>query len=383
MRTDVLVVGGGPAGSTAARLLAKAHEVTIAEEHMTAGEPLHCAGLVTRRGVPDFARKSILCEVKGARLHSPLGFTLTLEAKGSRACVVDRSLFDKLMFHRAVDDGAVPLMGASARSVMISREDVRTLLRIEGRLETVPSRVLVGADGHRSICRRSAGLPPPRHMLTGIQADLKGVDFDPDFVDLYLGREIAPGFFAWTVPAGDLLRVGLCTWDAQRAPAEYLKKLLSKPQFAKGRKVSIAAGRIPVGVGRSAVNGRILLIGDAACHAKPLSGGGVYTGVKGAELCAKAVDAHLARGGPLEDYDALWKAEFGRELSRAFRVRKVFLNLTDKKIEKALRLFSDPRVKKLLEEQGDIDYPASISGAVLKMAPKLAQFSPQIIRSLL
>jgi len=383
VRTDVLVIGGGPAGSTAARLLAKTYSVTIAEEHQTAGEPLHCAGLVTHRGVPDFARKSILSEVKGARLHSPLGFTLTLEAKGSRACVVDRSLFDKIMLHKAVDAGAMPLMGASARSITGSPNDVRTQLRIEGTMETISSRVLVGADGHRSMCRRSAGLSPPRHMLYGIQADLRGVDFDPDFVDLYLGREIAPGFFAWAIPAGDLLRVGLCTWDADRAPAQYLKKFLARSQFSKGKKVSIAAGKIPIGVGRSAVNGRILLVGDAACHAKPLSGGGVYTGVKGAEACALAVDAHLARGAPLEEYDALWKAEFGRELSRAFRVRKVFLNLTDKKLEKALRLFSSPGVRRLLEEYGDIDYPASISGSVLRLAPKLAQFSPQIIRSLL
>jgi len=383
VRADVLVVGGGPAGSTAARLLAKDHEVIIAEEHQTAGEPLHCAGLVTHRGVPDFARKSVLCEVKGARLHSPLGFTLTLEAKGSRACVVDRSLFDKYMLHKAVDAGAVPLMGASVRSVAASESGVRGEVRIEGGIESISAKVVVGADGHRSLCRRAAGLPPPRHLLSGIQADLKGVDFDPDFVDLYLGREIAPGFFAWAIPAGDLLRVGLCTWDASRSPAEYLKRFLARPQFSKGRKVSLAAGRVPIGASRSAMNGRILLIGDAACHAKPLSGGGVFTGLKGAEFCARAVGNHLSLGTPLEEYDELWKRGFGRELSRAFRVRRIFLNLTDKKLEKALRLFSDPKVKGLLEEQGDIDYPASISGAVLRMAPKLAQFSPQIIRSLL
>ncbi len=344
---------------------------------------MHCAGLVTRRGVPGFARESVLSEVKGARIHSPLGFTLTLEAKDSRACVVDRPMFDRVLFHRAVDEGAIPFLGSSAKSVVDSGSDVRIQVRSEGRLEMATSRILIGADGYKSICRSGARLPSPKHMLTGIQVDLKGVDADPDFVDLYLGRELAPGFFAWVIPAEDLVRVGLCTWNSPHAPVDYLKRLLSKPQFSKGRKVSMAAGKIPIGSGRTAVNGRIMLVGDAACHAKPLSGGGVYTGVRGAELCAFVAGRNLNSGSPLAEYDILWKSEFGRELSRSFRIRKVFLNLTDKKLDKALRLFGTPSVKELLEAHGDIDYPASISSSVLKLAPKLVQFSPQIIKSFL
>jgi geranylgeranyl reductase family protein len=385
VRADVLVVGGGPAGSTAARLLARDHDVAIVEEHRTPGEPLQCAGLVTERGVPMFARESVVSEVKGVRLHSPLGFALTLESRSSRAYVIDRSHFDRIMFHEAVDAGAVPKLGTSVRSLADSAHGVRASLRSEGKEESIEARIVVGADGYKSICRRFSGLPSPKHMLTGIQVDVKCVDIDPDFVEVFFGRDVAPGFFAWAIPAGDLTRLGLCTWDASDAPAVYLKKLLARPQFRGCKRVSTTSGKIPIGPGRSAVGGRIMLVGDAACHAKPLSGGGVYTGIKGAELCAHTASEFLESRGrtTLKAYDSLWNEEFGKELSRAFRVRRIFLNLTDKKIEKALRIFSDPAVKRLLEKQGDIDYPASLSPAILKLAPRLLQFSPQIVESLL
>ena len=385
MRAEVLVVGGGPSGSAAARLLAKNHDVVILEEHLIPGEPLQCAGLVTKRGIPEFAKESILGDIKGARLHSPLGFTLTLEAKGTRACVIDRSHFDKIMFHNAVDRGAVPRVGASVRNLVDRGKDVLYELKTERKSEELLAGAVIGADGYKSVCRRAARLPPPKHMLTGIQVDLKGVNLDSDFVELYFGWNVAPGFFAWAIPAEDLTRVGLCIWNSELAPATYLKKFLTRPEFHKGRRVSIASGKIPIGPGRTAVRGRIALVGDAACHAKPLSGGGVYTGVRGAELCAQALDDFLAEPGKrdLDAYDSLWKEEFGKELSRAFRIRKIFLNLTDKKLDKALRIFAELDVHRLLEQHGDIDYPASLSSSVLKLAPKLAQFSPQIIESLL
>jgi flavin-dependent dehydrogenase len=107
--------------------------------------------------------------------------------------------------------------------------------------------------------------------------------------------------------------------------------------------------------------------------------------MRGAELCSECVHAYLATDEPsaLQDYDSLWKEAFGRELARAFRIRKVFLSLNDKKMDKALRMFADPDLLSLVQERGDIDYPSSLSTQVLKLAPKLAQFSPQLIESLL
>lgn len=385
VRAQALVVGGGPAGSTAARILSRDNDVLLVEEHMIPGQPLQCAGLVTPRGIPRFARESVVGEVKGIRFHSPSGFVLSLHSVRPRACVVDRSHFDRIMFHKAVDSGAVPLVGTSVKSLIDSGKGITAQCRSEGTTEAVFSQIAIGADGYRSMCRRAAHLPPPKHMLTGIQVDLKGVDLDPDFVEVFLGRQVAPGFFAWAIPAGDIARVGLCTWDVDEPPVVFLKKLLSRPEFSHARRVSAASGKVPIGHGKSAVRGRIMLVGDAACHPKPLSGGGVYTGIRGAELCAEVAGNYLQspEDHDLREYDSLWLSEFGRELSKAFRLRKIFLNLDDKKLDKALRMFNEPSLKRFLEERGDIDYPASLSPSVLKLVPRLAQFSPQIVESLL
>ena len=379
------MVGGGPAGSTAARILSKDNDVLLVEEHPTPGEPLQCAGLVTPRGIPRFAKESVVGEVKGVRFHSPTGFVLSLHAARPRACVIDRSHFDRIMFNRAVDSGAVPLVGTSVKTILDTGKGIVAQCRSEGATAEVHAELAVGADGYKSICRRAAHLPAPRHMLTGIQVDLKGVELDPEFVEVYLGRQVAPGFFAWAIPAEDIARVGLCTWDVDEPPVVFLKKLLSRPEFSRARKVSAASGKVPVGHRKSAVRGRIMLVGDAACHPKPLSGGGVYTGIRGAELCAEVAGRYLKSPGgcDLREYDSLWMGEFGKEQTKAFRLRKIFLNLDDNKLDKALRMFDDSSLKRFLEERGDIDYPASLSPSVLKLVPRLAQFSPQIVESLL
>lgn len=365
--------------------LAADHEVAIVEEHSAPGEPIQCAGLVTPRGVPEFARGSVLGSVRGARIHSPLGFVLNIESREPRALVIDRQLFDADLFGRAVDAGAKPLIGTRLSSVRACDKCVSVEADSGSISLKVDADIVIGADGHRSVCREAAGCRPAKHVLKGTQVELKGVDADADTVDLFLGTKVAPGFFAWAIPAEDLTRVGLCTWGREHLPARYLKKLLSRPEFANAVEVSRSSGMIPIGAGRSAVGDRIMLVGDAACHAKPLSGGGVYTGIRGAELCADVASRHLKDGGetPLSVYDDLWKRSFGSELARAFRIRKVFLALTDSKMDKALRMFDDPEVRRLIEERGDIDYPSALSKNVMKLAPKLAQFSPQLIKSLL
>ncbi|TFG71093.1 MAG: NAD(P)/FAD-dependent oxidoreductase, partial [Methanomassiliicoccus sp.] len=89
MHSEVLIIGAGPTGSTAAGCLADHHDVMIIEEHDTPGLPIQCAGLITPRAMPEFARGSLINKIRGAKIHSPLGFTLTLDARDTKALVVD------------------------------------------------------------------------------------------------------------------------------------------------------------------------------------------------------------------------------------------------------------------------------------------------------
>jgi len=380
-----LIIGAGPTGSTAAGCLADHHEVTIIEEHETPGLPIQCAGLITPRAMPEFARGSLINKIRGAKIHSPSGFTLTLDARDTKALVVDRARFDECLFHNSVDLGAKPLTGAKVRAVKAVDGHVRIEARVENNIQEFEGTVLIGCDGYRSIARSAAGIRGPKHMLSGFQVDLIGVEHDPDFVNLYIGNKVAPGFFAWSIPAGDRVRVGLCVWKSDDLPSVYLKKLLSRPEFRGGKKISSSAGKIPVGIAKTAICGNILLAGDAACHAKPLSGGGVFTGIRGAQLASECAGRYLTTMQEVElrKYDRMWKDDFGRELASAFRIRKVFVSLSDKKMDRALRMFDDPEMLSLIRDRGDIDYPSSLSPYVLKLAPKLARFSPQLIESLL
>jgi flavin-dependent dehydrogenase len=120
--------------------------------------------------------------------------------------------------------------------------------------------------------------------------------------------------------------------------------------------------------------------------AKPLSGGGLFTGMISAECAAgtalEAFEKNDLGEKALSGYQRLWKEKIGRELDRGYRVRKVFVRLSDKKLDAVGRLMARPDVTAILES-GDIDRPTDLAPAVLRSVPSLLRFSPQILGSLL
>ena len=145
-------------------------------------------------------------------------------------------------------------------------------------------------------------------------------------------------------------------------------------------------GVIPLGTVPRSYTDRVMLVGDAAAQAKPLSGGGLYTGMMAADFVAstaiKSLDEDDLSKKSLSRYEMKWKGALGRELERGYRLRKVFLRMNDKKLDEVGKILKKPEVGELLSS-GDIDQPSLLAPKVLRLVPSLVRFSPQILGSFL
>ena len=384
MDPDLVVVGGGPVGCAVAAITANKFPTVVMEEHKDAGVPVQCAGLVTSRVIEMVgAQDSVLNNISGMVLHFPGGADLHLNGKETKAVVVDRYKFDQHCKDRAVAAGARYVTGSKFMDFAVKDDGIE--LWIDGQ-ENVRCRLLVGADGYKSSVSKMAGLPSPRDSVKGIESDVDHRMAEQSHVHVYLGNRVAPGFFAWKIPCGDFTRIGLCVSEGYGPPSSYLKTLMETEKLDGAKKLATYSGVIPVGTLSKTYADRMMIVGDAAAMAKPLSGGGLYTGMISAECAAgtalEALQKNDLSEKALSDYQRKWKDKIGRELDRGYRVRKVFVRLSDKKLDAVGRLMSRPDVMAILES-GDIDRPTELAPAVLRSVPSLLRFSPQILGSLL
>ena len=123
--------------------------------------------------------------------------------------------------------------------------------------EELQARLVIGAEGYKSTLGKQLGFPSPREFVRGIQVDLERRMEDQSYVDVWLGHELAPGFFAWRIPCEDRTRVGLCT--STGLPSDYLKRLLTLAGHDKDGRARLYSGMIPLGMLGRTVTDRVML----------------------------------------------------------------------------------------------------------------------------
>ena len=370
-KPDIVVVGGGPCGSYAAYTAAKlGAEVVVCEDHEEVGEPNHCAGhlnisSLNRLGM-QVPQDAIENEIKGAIFVSPSGKQFRLRCRNPVTYVVDRTLFDKHLFDLAKKAGVEYRFKSRVKSLLIDSGTVKGVeLKKRERLE---ASVVVDAEGCSSAILKQAGLEGlgASMVVRGIQAEVDGLeDVEEDMVEVYLGRNVAPDFFAWIIPKRDATaKVGLATSTGN--PQQYLHKFMEKHPVAskklqKSRVTGMSVHPIPLAgpIPKTYSNG-FLAVGDAASQVKPTTGGGVIFGLtcarEAGEVAYGAVKNNDFSEAFLSEYQRRWKRLVGFDLSAMHRMRRMLNSLSDSRTDKIIGLCNRLGIDETLEKFGDVDF---------------------------
>ena len=381
---DAVVVGGGPAGTITAGRLAKDHDVLVLEEHASSGLPMQCAGLVTEDVIkmcgvsPD-----VLNKISGADVVFPDGGRLEVRSDKIKALLIDRTDLDRKLAESAIDKGAEIRYGVRYFQHTVSEDKVS----VSTENEEIDSKLIIGADGHGSKVAMSLGNNHPKEYVYGIEADVKHCSEYDDVMTLRVGSEFAPGFFSWEIPFGDMTRLGLCISAGNPlCPNEYLKRLLKASGVERDNVVSKYSGKIPLGGRPRSYGDRTLLIGDAAGQVKPISGGGLYPICKAAPILEKTVEESLrdntVTSRHLSGYEKGWKKAIGKELSRGYKIRKMFTRLSDEDLKKIFKITDRDDTRSILNNI-DLDTPSSVAYPMLRNPQVGIRFLPIMLRAII
>ncbi|MEW6069213.1 MAG: NAD(P)/FAD-dependent oxidoreductase [Candidatus Thermoplasmatota archaeon] len=370
MNYDIIVVGAGPVGCYTAKLIAeKGFSVALIEEHPEIGYPVHCTGLVSSRVVElTNSKKAVIKEFRSAKIHSATK-ELFIEAPKSRAFVLDRARFDKLLAKGALDKGVDLLLHTKVINAERMHDGTASVKILkDGKKEDLKCNILIGADGANSTVAKAFLLSRAKELLCGINAEI-AFDKEQDYIDIFVTKNLAPNFFAWLIPLNSFAKIGLCTRTNTYLCFKKFLKLLNSEKL-----ISFNAGIIPFGLAKKTYTDNVMLVGNAACHVKPLSGGGIYTGLVSAQHCAKVAISALEKGDysakVLKEYQKLWHSELGRELKLGLLARNVFKRLADKDFDSILANLNNSKTLALILEYGDLDYHSKIMKALLQ-APQV------------
>ncbi|WP_048061196.1 NAD(P)/FAD-dependent oxidoreductase [Methanothermobacter thermautotrophicus] len=365
---DVLVIGAGPAGSTAAKHAALGGaDVLLIDKKSEIGAPKRCAEGVSIGGLESLGIEPnprwITKKLDGVRMVSPNGTDVWLTSDKvelpEAGYILERKVFDKFMAMDAARAGSRIMVKTIATGMERTDDGYLVSAECMGEKFEIKARIVIAADGPESRVARWAGLNTatrPKDMESAAQFEMVGVEMeDNNCIEFYFGS-VAPGGYALDIPEGDDIAnvgLGVLSTETDKSAYEHLLEFVeSCPATRNAQPVELNIGGDPVGgMPKKLVADSLMVVGDAAGQVNPLTGGGIISGMKGGMLAGQVAAAAVSEGDVtarrLGEYERLCREEIGDEISKYLKVKEYLLTLSDSELDSIAEAFQDVEFEKV------------------------------------
>ncbi|MFB5635880.1 MAG: NAD(P)/FAD-dependent oxidoreductase [Nitrosopumilus sp.] len=355
MSFDVVIAGGSIAGLLCAReISSRGFSVLVIEEDYEIGTPEHCGGLVSLAGLEELGvipfKKTFEHMIESAEITSPNGNSFTINSKKQKVTEISRRELDKQIAFQAQKNGAVIKVRTSFQE--LTDKGIRT------NEEEIDCKIFVDARGVSSLIHKDR-----TGILSSAQYEIYADWIKKGKVEVIFDQEKYPGFFAWVIPSGEGKgKVGVAGKGIK--VSETLDKFLKdKGEFSTIRKIFAPIWiKGPI---KNFVEGKTVIIGDAAGQAKPTTAGGIFTSGMGGIYAGQAISEFLKTNNreTLEEYQKKWTVRFGKEFEKQVLARKILERIDNNTINKLFETIT-PEIINEVSEKDDFDFH---TGSIIKL----------------
>ena len=331
---DIIVVGAGPAGSTAAKYACmNGAKTLIIEKRKEVGIPVRCGEFLPTLSevydlMPEAEDIDELFDIKESLISRKTDKLRVISPKGNEyefkfnGMVLERKLYDKFLADESVKSGAELITGTKVLDVQKSGSTTKVVTGDEVYI----GKIVIGADGPISTVAKFSGMQKPE-LSPCVNYELPG-EFE-SVIEMHIGGA-APGGYAWVIPKKDTANVGL---GVQRKFAKKLKlnlkelldKFVEKLNLEK-TPINYSGGNVPSsGPVSETVKDNVMLVGDSAGHVMASNGGGIPIALICGKIAGEVSAEHIKSNGktPLQEYEKRWRKQVGETLANSLKTKKI------------------------------------------------------------